>query len=223
MGLVTGSHARTPRAHRKGAAGPGRLLQETGGQGTESAGTWATHTGTPGAPARGALVPAPQRAKLAPQTVRCGVGDAPPCPHSPRPRKKGQRAPVPCPEDGRSEEGECPITDTPQRHQGSPIHTGPPPLGRTTRSEAARRGDRANAQHIRQAELGTRAGNAEGHRPPGTALPALYTGSARGARVMLTRGGGALTAGVQAHTHTTDTLCAPEGQPDRARGTHRPY
>ena len=35
--------------------------------------------------------------------------------------------------------------------------------------------------------------------------------------------GGANTAGAQAHTHTTGTRRGPEGQPDRARGTHRPH
>ena len=36
-------------------------------------------------------------------------------------------------------------------------------------------------------------------------------------------GGDADTAGARAHKHTTGTRCAPEGQPDRARGTHRPH
>ena len=35
-------------------------------------------------------------------------------------------------------------------------------------------------------------------------------------------GGGTEAAGAQAHTHTKDTRGIPEGQPDRARGTHRP-
>ena len=34
-------------------------------------------------------------------------------------------------------------------------------------------------------------------------------------------GGGAYAAGARAHTHATDTRRRPEGQPDRARGTHR--
>ena len=36
-------------------------------------------------------------------------------------------------------------------------------------------------------------------------------------------GGGADAARAQAHTHTRDTRGKPEGQPDRARGTHRPH
>ena len=35
-------------------------------------------------------------------------------------------------------------------------------------------------------------------------------------------GGGADTARARAHTHERDTRKLPEGQPDRARGTHRP-
>ena len=35
-------------------------------------------------------------------------------------------------------------------------------------------------------------------------------------------GGGADAAGARAHTHTKDTRGIPEGQPDQARGTHRP-
>ena len=36
-------------------------------------------------------------------------------------------------------------------------------------------------------------------------------------------GGGAETARAQAHTHERDTRGLPEGQTDRARGTHRPH
>ena len=35
-------------------------------------------------------------------------------------------------------------------------------------------------------------------------------------------GGGADAAGARAHTHAKGTRGLPEGQPDRARGTHRP-
>ena len=35
--------------------------------------------------------------------------------------------------------------------------------------------------------------------------------------------GGADTARARAHTHERDTRGQPEGQPDRARGTHRPH
>ena len=77
-----------------------------------------------------------------------------------------------------------------------------------------------------QTEHGTEAGHAEGHGPRGTALPAPSTGAARGARANPTRGGGlggADTARARAHTHTKDTRGKREGQPDRARGTHREH
>ena len=76
-----------------------------------------------------------------------------------------------------------------------------------------------------QTEHGTEAGQAEGHGPRGTALPVLSTGNARGACATPTQGegGGADAARARAHTHTKDTRRKPEGQPDRARGTHRPH
>ena len=45
---------------------------------------------------------------------------------------------------------------------------------------------------------------------------------ARCARHTTQRGGGADAAGARAHTHERGTRGLPEGQPDRARGTHRP-
>ena len=75
-----------------------------------------------------------------------------------------------------------------------------------------------------QMEHGARAGHAEGQGLSGTAPPAPSTGTARGARPTPNRGGGAADAArAQAHTHTKDTRGKPEGQPDRARGTHRPH
>ena len=78
--------------------------------------------------------------------------------------------------------------------------TGPPPL-----------------QAI-QTEHGAETGHLEWHGPRGTALPAPSTGIARGAGATPTRGGGG-----GAHTHTMNTRGKPEGQPDQARGTHRPH
>ena len=45
---------------------------------------------------------------------------------------------------------------------------------------------------------------------------------ARCARHTTKEGGGADAAGARAHTHVKGTRGLPEGQPDRARGTHRP-
>ena len=48
------------------------------------------------------------------------------------------------------------------------------------------------------------------------------TGTARGARATPTQGGGG-DARARAHAHAKDTRGIPEGQPDRARGRHRPH
>ena len=68
-------------------------------------------------------------------------------------------------------------------------------------------------------------GNAQGHRPHGTALGALCTGTTRGARATLSRGWekGADDVRARAHTHAKDTRGIREGQPHQARGTHRPH
>ena len=92
-----------------------------------------------------------------------------------------------------------------------------------TPSRARGRRDRATLPQAKEPQHGTAAANAEGQEPPGMALPASYTGTAGSARATLTRrgGGGAYAAGARAHTHTTDTWRGPEGQPDRASGSHR--
>ena len=78
---------------------------------------------------------------------------------------------------------------------------------------------------VSQIAHGTEAGHAEGHGPRGTALPVPCTGTMRGARATPTRGGrkGADAARARAHTHAKDMRGIPEGQPDRARGMHRPH
>ena len=51
------------------------------------------------------------------------------------------------------------------------------------------------------------------------------TRTTRGARATASQGGGkgADAAGARAHTHAKGTRGKPEGQPDRASGTHRPH
>ena len=117
-----------------------------------------------------------QGAKPARKSVRCGIGDGPPLPHSPRRRNQGQGATAACPQDGRSGEGEWPTPDTPQHHHGT---------GRETRGPG-----RPPLPHQGQAEQRTRAGNAEGHEPPGTAPPASCEGTSRRARAKRQREGG---------------------------------
>ena len=67
---------------------------------------------------------------------------------------------------------------------------GLPAGGRATPSKARGRRDRATPARAKKAEHGTAAGNTEGHEPPGTALPAPCTRTARSARATLTRRGG---------------------------------
>ena len=99
----------------------------------------------------------------------------------------------------------------------------PTPWG--ARSPELGRGNRTGppSPKASQTEQGTEAGHAEGHGPRGTALPAPSTRTARGARATPTQGGeGGDPARARAHTHKRDTRGKPDGQPDRARGTHRP-
>ena len=116
----------------------------------------------------------------------------------------------------------------------------PPPPPRPPALERPKRADPPHGEHTAPSPVGGKrdppppnkpngardgAGHTEGHGSRETALPAPSTGTARGARATPTRGGGggADAAGARAHTHTKDTLGKPEGQPDRARGTHRPH
>ena len=50
LGLVTGSHARTPRTHSQWVVGPGRMPERTRGRGWESARLRTPHTQARGAP-----------------------------------------------------------------------------------------------------------------------------------------------------------------------------
>ena len=101
-GLLTGFHARTPRAHGKRATGPGHLPQgqavargRVPDPGHPSRKRWAP-------PPRGALVPPPQGAPPARKSVRCGVGDGSTSPLPPRPRQTGSGLRPPAPRRGRS-------------------------------------------------------------------------------------------------------------------------
>ena len=108
----------------------------------------------------------------------------------------------------------------------APWHTNatdPPHGGGTHPRKVGGNRDRTAHPQARQTEQGTGAGHAEGHGPHGTALPAPSAGTARGSHATPPRGGGgADAAGARAHTHAKGTRGLPEGQPDRARGTHRP-
>ena len=73
----------------------------------------------------------------------------------------------------------------------------PTHMGQATQSQAGERRDQAPPPRPRakKAEHGTGAGNAEGHEPPGPALPAPCTGTARSPRATPTRGGGRVPRG----------------------------
>ena len=62
--------------------------------------------------------------------------------------------------------------------------------GLATPSKARGGRDRATPPRAKKAEHGTGAGNAERHKPPGTALPAPCTGTALSSRATATRRGG---------------------------------
>ena len=127
----------------------------------------------------------------------------------PRPHKRGSRR-----------MGRPPPPQPAPRHTNA---TDPPHGGRTTPSQVGENRDWTAPPQARQTEQGAGAGHAEGHGPRGTALPAPSAGTARGAHATPPRGGGgADAAGARAHTHAKGTRGLPEGQPDRARGRHRP-
>ena len=134
----------------------------------------------------------PPRGVQPPQVVQAEGTEKGPHTRTPAPTTRGSRTPTARPVGGQSGE--------PSR--GEPVPDPPPQAGQT--------------------EQGTGAGHAEGHGPRRTALPAPSAGTTRGSHATPPRGGGADAAGARAHTHVKGTRGLPEGQPDRARGTHRP-
>ena len=177
-----------------------------------------------------ALLPPLQRATPARKSARCRTGAGSPCPHRPHPEQTGRGTPAARPRGRAVGGGTAPdIRGPSQQLQATP------PQGRPTTTPAARsphracrpspvggNRDRTAPPQARQTEQGTGAGHAEGHGPRGTGLPAPSAGTARGVRATPPRGGGADAAGARVHKHAKGTRGLPEGQPDRARGTHRP-
>ena len=163
----------------------------------------------------------PPRGAQPPQGVPAEGTEKGPHTRTPAPTTRGSRMPTARPAGGQSAEEECLTPDTPRNSRRHPPR-GRPTATPTTPSQVGGNRDRTAPPQARQTEQGTGAGHAEGHGPRGTALPAPSAGTARGAHATPPRGGGADAAGAQAHTHERDTRGLPEGQPDRARGTHRP-
>ena len=93
---VTRPHVRTPRTHRRRAVGPDRSpeRQAVGGGRVPCPGHASQRQE---APTTSALGVPPQRAKGARKSVRCGVGDGPPCPQPGAPPKQGTGPRPPAP------------------------------------------------------------------------------------------------------------------------------
>ena len=173
---------------------------------TNRSGIGATPSMTRTTPVTPALLPPRGR-------QRDGTRQSDPTPHwPPHPYKRGARR-----------TGRPPCPPTPPPAIGTPRRRRPTPRGAHNPSQIGENRDRAHPPQARQTEQGTGAGHADGHGPRGTALPAPSAGTARGAHATPPREGGeADTARARAHTHTKGTRGLPQGQPDRARGTHRP-
>ena len=83
--------------------------------------------------------------------------------------------------------------------------------------------DRTAPPQSRQTEQGTRGRTRGGARTTWSGPTSAQCGDrARCARHTTQGGGGVDAAGARADTHARGTRGLPEGQPDRARGTHRP-
>ena len=163
----------------------------------------------------------PPRGEQPPQGVPAEGTEKGPHTRTPAPTTRRSRTPTARPVGGQSGEGERLTPDAPRNSRRHPPR-GRPTATPTAPSQVGGKRDRTAPPQARQTEQGTGAGHTEGHGPRGTALPAPSAGTARGAHATPPRGGGADAAGARAHTHERDTRGLPEGQPDRARGTHRP-
>ena len=163
----------------------------------------------------------PPRGAQPPQGVQAEGTEKGPRTRTPAPTTRGSRTPKARPVGGQSGEGERLTPDAPRNSRRHPPR-GRPTTTPTTPSQLGGNRDRTAPAQARQTEQGTGAGHTEGHGPRGTALPAPSAGTTRGAHATPPRGGGADAAGARAHTHVKGTRGLPEGQPDRARGTHRP-
>ena len=152
------------------------------------------------------LSPPPREQSGAPTTAR------------PRPQR-GPRQPRPV--DGQSGGGGAQDPKRPTQRSEAPPR-GRPAAAPTTPSQVGGNRDRTAPPQAIQTEHGTGAGHAEGHGPRGTALPAPSAGTTRDARATPPSGERTPRERERAHREK-DTRGLPEGQPDRARGTHRPH
>ena len=163
----------------------------------------------------------PPRGAQPPQGVPAEGTEQGPHTRTPAPTTRGSRAPAAHPVGGQSGEGERMTPDAPRNSRRHPpgdalppppqpqakyggTGTGPPPCKHARRSKGPEQDTRRGTDHVKRPYQRPVPGPREVRTPhhPG--------------------GGGADTARARAHTHGRDTRGLPEGQPDRARGTHRP-
>ena len=200
-GPVLGTHARIDRTRDTRVAEPWQPAPEDGrpGEGQRL---------TPGAPHKGGKHPPRGRPSATPTASNTGprgltlwgrCGDPTPAPTAPRTR--GTRNPG-CPLQRTG--GQGPPPPQPQAKEGG-TGTGPPPPKHARRSTGPGQDTRRGTDQVERPYQRPVPGPREMRAPHHPA------------------GGGADTARARAHTHEKDTRGLPEGQPDRARGTHRPH
>ena len=164
----------------------------------------------------------PPRGAQPPQGVQAEGTEKGPHTRTPAPTTRGSRTPTARPVGGQSGEGERLTPDAPRNSRRQP------PLGtpyRHPHNPKPSRGEPGpdrpppkNARRSKGPGQDTRRGTDHVERPYQRRVP--------GPREVRTpdhpEGGGVDAAGARAHTHERGTRGLPGGQPDRARGTHRP-
>ena len=184
-----------------------------------------------GAPPGDALPPPPQRATPARKGARYGAGAGSPRPHRPHPEHTGRGTPAAGPRGRAVRGGRAPDTRRPsQQWQATPPRGWPPT---TPAARSYHRACRPSQVWRNQDQTAPPPSVPDGARDQGRTRGGARTtwngptsaqcrDPARCACDTTWGGGAADAAGARAHTHARGTRGLPEGQPDRARGTHTP-
>ena len=163
----------------------------------------------------------PPRGAQPPQGVQAEGTEKGPHTRTPAPTTRGSRTPTASPVGGQSGEGERLTPDAPRNSRRHPPR-GRPTATPTTPSQVGGNRDRTappkHAGRSKRPGQDTRRGTDHVERPYQRPVP----GPREVRMPHHPGGGGAEAAGARAHTQERDTRGLPEGQPDRARGTHRP-
>ena len=163
----------------------------------------------------------PPRGGQPPQGVPAEGTEQGPHTRTPAPTTHGSRTPTARPVGGQSGEGERMTPDAPRNRRRYPPR-GRPAATPATPSQVGGNLDRTAPPPSTPDGARDRGRTRGGARTTWNgSTSAQCRDHARCAR-HTTQGGGADTARARAHTHERDTRGLPEGQPDRARGTHRP-